>query len=499
MTLDQPLRWMPAHRIAGMIHRGDLSAAEVMAYCFSRIAQLEPMLHAFITVSADHARERARTIDSLPSAARVGTLLGAPFSAKDNIFTKSVRTTMASKLFETHQPSTDALVIERLAAAGGAPVGKANLPGVLDVGPIRQSGWHLSAGTPADLRRTCGGSEWRLRFRGRGRTGADLIGTDDGGSIRLPAALDGVFGLHPSPGRVPMEGCVIGQLVLGGRSSDAQRHRCRAVSRCREARANSCRQVSTSASSDYVSPGRRNTRSPPSTTFGSSKSPKELPSRWSRRAQSSKIRGSRWPTPRAPRRSARSRPAVLRRPARLRPSRDQRDHSHAELAATPGSQCPAGRRRGYELGTITEEMDRRRRRVVDQIRGVHGENTTYCSRRPSTRWSPDHPGRLELSRRHPRHDGHAVRPPVREVHVARQSRGLLCGIVAVRLRRRNARGLAGHRQAGRRANCTACRAGVRRPLALGRQAASADRIVACLGFREQWKQKTGLRGGLGGV
>jgi len=123
-----------------------------------------------------------------------------------------VRTTMASKLFEAHQPTEDATVIARLAGAGGVLLGKANLP---EFSMWGRSGNLVSeeCRNPWDVRRTCGGSS--------GGSGAAVaaglvpisIGTDDGGSIRLPAALNGVFGLLPSPGRVPLDGVVIGGAI----------------------------------------------------------------------------------------------------------------------------------------------------------------------------------------------------------------------------------------------------------------------------------------------
>lgn len=370
MTLDQPLTWMPAHRIAGMIHRGDLSATEVMAYCFSRIAQLEPMLHAFITVSADHARERARAIDSLPSAARVGTLLGAPFSAKDNIFTKSVRTTMASKLFETYQPLTDARVIERLAAAGGVLVGKANLP--------EFSMWGRSGNlvapecrNPWDLRRTCGGSSGGSGSAVAAGLVPISIGTDDGGSIRLPAALNGVFGLYPSPGQVPMEGCVIGQFV--------------------SAVGPLTRNVTDAALFlDAVKPGQNLAASIDLGVFG-------LRIAWAAEHEESAFNDIR--VVEVAKRAAfalEQAGAIVEDPglvladtagaAPLSPYPDLPSFGGLrvfdlpeikEITATPNWQqrlapnARPGGVAGTELGTITKEMDRRRRRVVDQIRGVH--------------------------------------------------------------------------------------------------------------------------------
>jgi Asp-tRNA(Asn)/Glu-tRNA(Gln) amidotransferase A subunit family amidase len=212
MALHGELAWMPGHRIAELIRRGEVSAGEVIADFLGRVEALEPRLHAFITVSGGLARTRAAAIDALPPAERHGAFLGVPFSAKDNVLTRGVRTTMASKLFETYQPDVDAAVIARLGEAGAVLLGKANLP--------EFSMWGRSGNlvaeecrNPWDTHRTCGGSS--------GGSGAAVaaglvpisIGTDDGGSIRLPAALNGVFGLYPSPGKVPLDGVVIGGAI----------------------------------------------------------------------------------------------------------------------------------------------------------------------------------------------------------------------------------------------------------------------------------------------
>lgn len=208
----EQLRWMPAHRIADMVRSGDLSAHEVIESFLLCATTIEPHIHSFITVSAGAARYRAAEIDALPPTQRLGPFLGVPFSVKDNIFTKGVRTTMASKLFESYQPTEDAALIARLADSGAVLLGKANLP---EFSMWGRSGNLVSeeCRNPWDVSRTSGGSS--------GGSGAAVaaglvplsIGTDDGGSIRLPAALNGVFGLMPSPGRVPMDGVVIGGAV----------------------------------------------------------------------------------------------------------------------------------------------------------------------------------------------------------------------------------------------------------------------------------------------
>lgn len=212
MTLDNGLNWVPGHQIAQAIRDRRLSAREVVETVLHRIAVIEPSIHSFITIAAEIARKQAAQIDALPQPEKPGALLGVPFSAKDNILTAGVRTTAGSQLLETFQPGKDAALIGRLGAAGAVLLGKANLP--------EFSMWGRSGNlvavecrNPWDLRRTCGGSS--------GGSGAAVaaglvpisIGTDDGGSIRLPAALNGVVGLFPSPGRVPLDGVIIGGMV----------------------------------------------------------------------------------------------------------------------------------------------------------------------------------------------------------------------------------------------------------------------------------------------
>jgi Asp-tRNA(Asn)/Glu-tRNA(Gln) amidotransferase A subunit family amidase len=206
------LHWLPGHRIGELVRNGGLTAREVTEAFLRRAEVVEPCIHSFITVAAEFARSRSATVDALAPDGRDGAFLGVPFSAKDNICTSGVRTTMASKLFETYLPPADASVIARLADAGGVLLGKANLP---EFSMWARSGNLLTeeCRNPWDVRRTSGGSS--------GGSGAAVaaglvpisIGTDDGGSIRLPAALNGVFGLFPSPCRVPMDGVVIGGAV----------------------------------------------------------------------------------------------------------------------------------------------------------------------------------------------------------------------------------------------------------------------------------------------
>jgi Asp-tRNA(Asn)/Glu-tRNA(Gln) amidotransferase A subunit family amidase len=212
--MENGLGWLPGHRIADLVRNRQVSASQVTEDFLRRIEAIDPLIHSFITIAADLARERAAAIDRFPPERRKGAWLCVPFSAKDNVFTADIRTTMASRLFEHYRPAVDAALIASLLAAGGILIGKANLP---EFSMWGRSGNLISdeCRNPWDLRRTSGGSS--------GGSGAAVaaglvpisIGTDDGGSIRLPAALNGVLGLFPSPGRVPMDGIVIGGAVSG--------------------------------------------------------------------------------------------------------------------------------------------------------------------------------------------------------------------------------------------------------------------------------------------
>jgi aspartyl-tRNA(Asn)/glutamyl-tRNA(Gln) amidotransferase subunit A len=169
-----------------------------------RIDRLNPALNAYCTVTADQARAAARRAEeAVMRGAALGPLHGLPVSIKDLIFTRGVRTTRGSKLYEHYVPDQDAPVVERLTAAGAIVLGKTNTPeigwkGVTDnlvFGPTRN---------PWNLERTPGGSTGGGSAQVAAGLGPIAIGTDGGGSIRIPAAFAGCFGFKPSFGRVPV-------------------------------------------------------------------------------------------------------------------------------------------------------------------------------------------------------------------------------------------------------------------------------------------------------
>jgi aspartyl-tRNA(Asn)/glutamyl-tRNA(Gln) amidotransferase subunit A len=179
-----------------------VSSVELTQLSLHRIARLNPRLNAFITVTEERALSRARQADEeLARGIDRGLLHGLPVAVKDVFSTKGVRTTCGSKIFAGFVPERDAAVVERLEAGGAVIVGKTNMHelafGVTSnnphFGPVRN---------PWNLDRVAGGSS--------GGSGAAVaagmvfmaMGSDTGGSIRIPASFCGVTGLKPTFGRV---------------------------------------------------------------------------------------------------------------------------------------------------------------------------------------------------------------------------------------------------------------------------------------------------------
>jgi aspartyl-tRNA(Asn)/glutamyl-tRNA(Gln) amidotransferase subunit A len=197
------LPFLSAVDLAAAIRRRAVSPVEVVEAVLERIARLDPQINAFCTLAADEARQAARAAEAaLVRGDPIGPLHGVPVSIKDLILTRGIRTTRGSRLYADNVPTEDAPLVERLRAAGAIILGKTNTPefgwkGVTDnllFGPTRNP-WNL------DL--TPGGSSGGAGAAAAAGFGPLHIGTDGGGSIRIPAAFCGVVGLKPSFGRIP--------------------------------------------------------------------------------------------------------------------------------------------------------------------------------------------------------------------------------------------------------------------------------------------------------
>ncbi len=197
-----------AATIAGMVARGEASASETTAAAFARIDALDGDLAAFCTLARDEAFAQAADIDRRrASGERLGPLAGVPVAVKDLISTRGLRTTFGSPLYSAFVPDEDDVVVERLRAADAIIVGKTNTS-EFGYGPVGHNPLFAATRNPWNPGLTPGGSSAGSAAAIASGMVPVGIGSDGGGSIRIPAALSGIYGIKPSWGRVPVwPGC----------------------------------------------------------------------------------------------------------------------------------------------------------------------------------------------------------------------------------------------------------------------------------------------------
>jgi Asp-tRNA(Asn)/Glu-tRNA(Gln) amidotransferase A subunit family amidase len=197
------LCYLPATQLAAAMRTKDLSPTEVIAAFLTRIERLNPKLNAYCTVTADLARAAARQAEAaVLQGAELGALHGVPFSLKDLTPTKGIRTTFGSKIFEHHVPTEDAILVERLRAAGAILLGKTNTPEFGCKG-LTDNKVFGTTYNPWNRERTPGGSSGGAAAAVAAGLGPLAEGSDLAGSIRMPASWCGVVGFKPSQGRIP--------------------------------------------------------------------------------------------------------------------------------------------------------------------------------------------------------------------------------------------------------------------------------------------------------
>lgn len=195
-------------RLSGMIRRRDLSPVELIQFVLDRIERIQPVLNPFITITDDLARIQAKQAEKeIVKGHYRGALHGIPISLKDLFHTRGVRTTAGSRILRNFIPKENAPAAERLFEAGAILVGKTNLHefayGATNVnphyGPVRN---------PWDPGRMSGGSSGGSAVSVVSALALGSLGTDTGGSIRIPSAACGCVGLKPTYGRTSLTGVI---------------------------------------------------------------------------------------------------------------------------------------------------------------------------------------------------------------------------------------------------------------------------------------------------
>ena len=209
MSAGRDLTFASAVELARLYRVRKISPLEVVQALLDRIDAINPQVNAIVTVAREAALwEARRATAALKRGAALPPLFGVPVGIKDVTATRGLRTTYGSKLFEDHVPEEDALVVQRLRAAGAIVIGKTNTP-EFAFGPNTTNAVFGATRNPWNLALTAGGSS--------GGSAAALAtgmcplaeGTDLGGSLRGPAAYCGVVGFRTSPGLVPRHPSVL--------------------------------------------------------------------------------------------------------------------------------------------------------------------------------------------------------------------------------------------------------------------------------------------------
>jgi aspartyl-tRNA(Asn)/glutamyl-tRNA(Gln) amidotransferase subunit A len=205
---DQQLAYATIPEIGKLFRAGKLSPVELTQFLLQRISRLNPKLNAYLAISGEMASRQAKAAEKALSTTRgkqartdLGPLHGIPISLKDNIYTKDVCTTAGSQILRDFVPTVDALVVAALKNAGAVILGKTNMH-EFAYGTTSNNPHYGPVKNPWDLTRIAGGSSGGSAAALAAGLCFASIGTDTGGSIRIPASLCGVVGVKPSLGRV---------------------------------------------------------------------------------------------------------------------------------------------------------------------------------------------------------------------------------------------------------------------------------------------------------
>ena len=184
-----------------------LSSVELTQYFLDRIEKLDKKYNSFITVTAEHALEKAKQCDAVRAQNQAGPLTGLPIAHKDIFCTKGMKTSCGSKMLDNFISPYDATMVSQVDAAGMVMLGKTNMD-EFAMGSSNETSFYGPVHNPWDLNTVPGGSSGGSAAAVAARLTPASSGTDTGGSIRQPAALCGVTGLKPTYGRISRYGMI---------------------------------------------------------------------------------------------------------------------------------------------------------------------------------------------------------------------------------------------------------------------------------------------------
>jgi aspartyl-tRNA(Asn)/glutamyl-tRNA(Gln) amidotransferase subunit A len=195
------------HEAARLLREKRVSSVELTQAALDRVSQVEPRVHALVTVTDELALKQARKADELIAAGDTNPLTGIPAVIKDVICTKGTRTTCSSKMLENFVPPYDATVMEKLNDCHIVMIGKSNMD-EFAMGSSTENSAFFPTNNPWDLSRVPGGSSGGSAVVVSAGESIYALGSDTGGSIRLPAGFCSITGLKPTYGRVSRYGLV---------------------------------------------------------------------------------------------------------------------------------------------------------------------------------------------------------------------------------------------------------------------------------------------------
>ncbi|MEE9614244.1 MAG: Asp-tRNA(Asn)/Glu-tRNA(Gln) amidotransferase subunit GatA [Thermodesulfobacteriota bacterium] len=198
---------LTATELSEKLEKGELSSVEATEAYLKRIEELDPKLHAYITVTRDAALGDAAEADKRIKRGEATALTGIPTSIKDIFCTRGVKTTCASRILEPFVPPYDATVVRKLREAGAVILGKTNMD-EFAMGSSTENSAFFNTLNPWDTGCVPGGSSGGSAASVAAGLSALSVGTDTGGSIRQPASCCGVVGMKPTYGRVSRYGMV---------------------------------------------------------------------------------------------------------------------------------------------------------------------------------------------------------------------------------------------------------------------------------------------------